>query len=361
MSHVVDLIVHNTTRRTFPTPAQLAARFGGNVVPLDDVQNAQYYGELSVGTPPQKFKVLFDTGSSNLWLPSTKCTNCGFSHKKYDSSRSATYQKDGRAFAIQYGSGACSGFLSKDCVQLGGLNVTGTTFAEVTNEPGEVFARSKFDGLMGMAFQSIAVDNVTPVFRDMVDQKLIKEPVFGFWLASKANKYGKGGELVLGSSDGSHYTGSFTYVPLSNTTYWEIKADNIALQGVSTGAIRAIVDTGTSLLGMPSSVASKINAKLGCTPSPLAPQECIFEKCPDFSTLPDMTVTLNGHDFVLTAKDYIIEVHALFQTACISGIMGFDLPPSQPPLVILGDIFIRPYYTEFDYGNKRVGLARSRA
>ncbi|MED6141010.1 Cyprosin [Stylosanthes scabra] len=105
----------------------------------------QYDDEIGIGTPPEKFTVIFDTGSSNLWVPSSKCyfSIAGYLHSRYKSSQSTTYNENGTSLIvlglvnsmllqslgfcartsaeIHYETGQISGFFSQDHVKLGDL------------------------------------------------------------------------------------------------------------------------------------------------------------------------------------------------------------------------------------------------
>jgi phytepsin len=192
-------------------------------------------------------------------------------HNKYHASRSSTYVKNGTKFAIQYGSGSLSGFMSDDTVTLGGMEIKGQTFGEAMKEPGLSFVVLKADGLCGMAWPRISVDGAVPPFFNMISQGLVQEPVFGFWLASKPSADGHGGEMTLGGSDPNHYTGTLTSVPLISETYWAFSTSDIKLGGSSLGLCTgpkgclSIADTGTSLLAMPTKIAQQIMTQIGAT------------------------------------------------------------------------------------------------
>ncbi|CAI7793351.1 unnamed protein product [Closterium sp. NIES-54] len=208
---------------------------GPDVVPLNNFMDAQYYMEIGIGSPPQTFKVVPDTGSSNLWVPSRRCylSLACLNHAKYDSRKSRSYEADGTPFAIQYGSGAMKGFQSKDDVTIGDVTITGQTFAEATSEPGLAFFAAKFDGIMGLGFKEISVNGIVPPWYNMLAQELVPEPVFSFWFNRDPEGLA-GGEVVFGGVDEAHYKGTHSWAPVSRRGYWQFDMGDVLINGSTT-------------------------------------------------------------------------------------------------------------------------------
>jgi len=333
-------------------------------VPLNNFLNAQYYGEIGLGTPEQTFTVVFDTGSSNLWVPSTHCRSIAcFLHKKYDSTLSDTYVKNGTDFSIQYGSGALEGFISHDTLTLGDLVIKNQGFAESTKEPGLTFAMARFDGILGLGYDTISVQHVVPPFFNAVDQGLVEDQVIGVWLnKSEGNSDDEGGNITFGGIDKRHIDGEITYAPVIRKGYWEVELENVTMNGEKIGITtkRAAIDTGTSLFAIPVAEADLINKRIGAVKQNSGQY---MVDCSTLDSLPTLELQFNGRTFPLTPQQYVLEVGGgLFggESQCISGFMGIDIPAPAGPLWIVGDVFLRIYYTIYDLGNNRVGFAKAK-
>eukprot|EP01054_Gregarina_sp_Poly1_P002854 Gregarina_sp_Poly_1__2853@NODE_1797_length_3309_cov_939_133560_g1138_i1_p1_GENE_NODE_1797_length_3309_cov_939_133560_g1138_i1NODE_1797_length_3309_cov_939_133560_g1138_i1_p1_ORF_typecomplete_len497_score63_89Asp/PF00026_23/3_6e65TAXi_N/PF14543_6/4e11TAXi_N/PF14543_6/1_3e04_NODE_1797_length_3309_cov_939_133560_g1138_i12151705 len=219
---------------------------------IHDYQNSQYYGTIGLGSPRQDFSVIFDTGSSNLWVPSNACAWSCLGHAKYDAKKSTSAKHDGRGFQISYGSGSVAGNLTVDLLEVGPIADPEQTFGAISDASGLglTYIISKFDGIFGLGWPSIAVDSLKPPLMDFADKKLIPSAVFAFHLGKK-NK--EDGELTIGGYHNETITGPIRWIPLVEKDYWSIKLDGLRVghADLLQHPLKAIVDSGTSLLAAP--------------------------------------------------------------------------------------------------------------
>jgi len=334
------------TRQYRQARAAVAGTYTEN---LKDTDATEYYGDIYIGTPPKLFTTIMDTGSSNLWVPSSSCTDAACNGKhKYSSSSSSTYVPNGERITIQYGTGSMQGTLLYDDVSVGGLKVTKQEFAQATSLA-SFFTGSPFDGILGLAYQSISADNVPTFFDNAVKQNGI-DSVFSFYLDSKSGS--NSSVLTFGGYDSNYFTGSIVYhqLYLDRGNYYTIVFNDIKVGNTdidancgSSGCI-TIVDSGTSLIVGPSGVVSSILKYIDIPTS-----------CAGVSNLPDLTFSIGSASYSIPNSIYVLQEKTLGgATVCEAGIQG-----ARTAQWIWGDVFIRAWYSVFDHGGKRVGFAKS--
>jgi hypothetical protein len=232
-------------------------------------------------------------------------------------------------------------------VNFGGLDVQQFVFGEVVSLTAN-FAVAHFDGILGMAWAKIAADNVPTLFDQMVSQKLINDNSFSFYL-SQTPEQSRQSKLILGGVNANYAASDFTYHNLKSEDYWLIGVDFIRMSFAKVATnLNGIVDTGTSAIVTSYSVAAELLAIIGAVQT---------IDCGKISNLPDLNVVIDGKQYSVPASMYILKITQFGQTQCIVGIMGLNFPSSFGNTIILGDVFIKYYYTHFDVAGKRVGFA----
>ncbi|KAG5220087.1 acid protease [Salix suchowensis] len=191
------------------TSRKRASEFASN--PLVDFESSLWYGTISVGTPPVEYKIDFDTGSSDLFLPSSDCKKNCDGHTLYDSSKSETSKPLEKDFTLQYGDGSTvNGLQFTDTVTIAGVTAETRLLDRQRSIRRLLIEELPRRRLMGMGYESISRRRF-PVFQSFVSQKKVSKPVFAFKLA-------RGIELTLGGLTPSVQGSSENHPRLQSST-----------------------------------------------------------------------------------------------------------------------------------------------
>jgi hypothetical protein len=321
-------------------------------------QASEYYGTVSVGSPPQTFQVVFDTGSGNLLLPSKECTDeACTSHKRYDASLSATSMQvafadqpttpvapDGTrdVVTITFGTGEMSGVYVRDNVCFGSVICAQGNLVAATEESDEPFSLVPFDGILGLSLPQMAEGPSFSILDRMVQSGAFEQPLFSVFFGNE----GEQSEITFGKYEKSRMEGALFWAPVTTPGYWQVEMEDITLGdqrlSLCKDHCQVAVDTGTSLLAGPSNVVDTLVDKLA-----------VADDCSNIKSLPDIGFIVQGHILNLKPEDYIAQSLG----GCSLGLMSLDIPPPKGPLFIFGDPFLRKYYTVYDRDKLRVGFA----
>ncbi|XP_010451287.1 PREDICTED: lysosomal aspartic protease-like [Camelina sativa] len=233
---------------------------------IDDIN----YGDIKIGTPRQRFTVVFDTGSSDLWEKNA---------------------------SIKYGTGALTGIVSIDTFDVGGITITDQHFIEARSTPeGDPLRKSTFDGILGLGSPELSVTKTVPVWYSMMKQGKIEKKIFSIWLG-RSRDSGAGGEIVLGGTNRAHYTGQHTYVTVIGHRH-SFQMNNIFVGKADTKrcsrGCKVFVDSGTTNITGPTAMIKDINDRIKLSPD-----------CKNFKKLPDVTFTIGGRSFSVRPRDYV--------------------------------------------------------
>jgi len=352
-----------------------------------------YSGPISVGSPAQDFRVVFDTGSAHIVLPSSSCVNetC-LMHRRYNISSSNTAKAinvDGSAVlpdelcdqvTIGYGTGKVTGEFAREQVCLGGdsaacVEVNVVMAVEMSDQP---FKSFKFDGIFGLALDALAISPEFSFFNRLMSSAVSTDNArlqFGIFL-DENKENGGGGEIALGGFNDKRLLTPLQWVPLAKKAggHWqveikEIRIGNVTLDLCRDGSCRGVVDSGTSHLGIPGKHMKHIASSLQTDVEAEA-------SCRDASA-PDVHLVLEGLTLSLSPRNYMrplplpreLSTRALgtsemkgstssmMSRTCSPKVMSVNLPaPLGPNLFILGEPVLQRYYTVYDWAEQKMGF-----
>jgi len=364
-------------------PVPLAANAPeGATRPHRQVHVTEYYGKIAVGSPPQLFDVVFDTGSGNIVLPTIKCEEEVCSrHRRYRSSISKTAvqlayeddtvlaagQTDRDTTSITYGTGKLTGEYIRDGMCFGyGITKTETCisadFLGVTQESKYPFSELPFDGIFGLGLLGLSTGpNFNFVNRLKANDSTI-EPVIAVFLRSL--EADEDSEITFGNWKSEHLAPNerFSWLPIAQDEaedkgYWLVTMRDVLVAGKPLKLCadedgdhprcQVAMDTGTSLSMASPYQVSLLMAAIG-----------MKDDCSNYKQLPTLTFVFDAmagatYEMQLNPEDYLERS----TEGCAPTFQPLQLPPNLGRMWVLGQAVLRKYYSVYDAKRWRVGLA----
>ncbi|KAF9585637.1 1,3-beta-glucanosyltransferase [Lunasporangiospora selenospora] len=440
--------------------------------PITDVENdIEYYGIVGIGTPPQRFRLDMDTGSSDLWIPDMtrpvsapiicdpELKNCQkpnvhspkgllrYQHRQrqhgqrsesdhsilssslaptqhrapplhfqFDPWLSSTVTElPSQKWKLAYADGSTvSGHLAVDRLEFAEVAIENQLFG-LADKVSSSFLDDVVDGVFGLGFpglsafvtdeEAFAKDVRTvhkgahvsrTVLGSLMNQDLIPAPIFGVWLGSSDDTIGGGnghsgngqsgnqnkedreegseyesgdGEFMFGSIDTSRFEGELTFLPIvTPSQYWQVRVDGVQVNGEDMGIEgETIIDTGTTLVVMPTNAAKKVNRAIGAK---WDPWEGWILRC-DSNREGTIDFIMGGKTFSIRRRDLVREHvqksrngkdkkfgHGHGKDKTADGPMCYSAVTASPgEVMVFGDVFIRNNYCVFDVGHQSIGIA----
>jgi len=365
-------------------------------VKMTNSDNMQYVIPIEIGEPGQLMTAIPDTGSFELVVPSTACSSGCKGHPLFNATQSRSFKNRGASQVIHYGQGDVTTEVDYDTVKLGGMEVLHQSLLQMTNNALENYDLATYDAVMGLGLS----EQARPNDDDLSLLASMSEKAFGICLGQHDMEAGR---LDLGGGV-PDLEGKYDELPCSkNTGHWGLKLNKLQVgdETIGSGVMDMIVDSGTSLLAMPTDIYDKV----------LEAIDPVEEDCSNVDSLPNLHLQVRGSHFTIPPQLYIGRVQldeegmaanlqipdrrwgpfkfrgnkhraarrsrfagkntSLLQNrngqqflggpadgVCLPLFMELNVYTDDGPLFILGMPFLRAYAARFDLGKKTIGLAK---
>ena len=338
--------------------------------------------------PARSSTVIFDTGSSDLVLTRSNCTNCA-GQRKYDSSKSSSFSvQPAIQEVIPFGTGAnavplgepqnASGIVVTDTVTIGGRTVPKQAFL-LQDTVAVAFNQMPIDGVLGMPpfsrsnLVAPGDNSVKPAFWELSAAGQLPNPVFSFLFNSGRSEDGQGGELLLGGIDESKHDGPITYVGLNETVTrifgeWLVMTPEVSVNGkaiLQDPLSISLLDTGTAYILAPDeATARKLYAAVSPDIRQIDPNGAWGAPCDVMQKLqPNLTFVVSddkGAKFTLhiDTKSFNVGEYPGQKGTC-QAVVLHPVPPVNVgvPFWTIGSPALKSYYTIWDGNNMKIGFA----